>query len=158
MDGVTLVFNKTYYWEAAEIEYLCSNESSNLASNSNGLELRDRRHRSGNDMSERHQGVDESFWFVSNEWDSRKKGHWLRGMRRGRVLCATSFVCLGKTIYVHTLRSVEKRFFQTVVFMHVICVEPASLAGSSSSKPLRRALWLQQQRCRIGAWWQRFVW
>ena len=104
MDGVTLVFNKTYYWEAAEIEYLCSNESSNLASNSNGLELRDRRHRSGNDMSERHQGVDESFWFVSNEWDSRKKGHWLRGMRRGRVLCATSFVCLSKAICVHCCR------------------------------------------------------
>ena len=45
-----------------------SNESSNLASNSNGLELRDRRHRSGNDMSERHQGVDESFdLFLMNE-------------------------------------------------------------------------------------------
>ena len=110
MDGVTLVFNKTYYWEAAEIEYLCSNESSNLASNSNGLELRDRRHRSGNDMSERHQGVDESFWFVSNEWDSRKKGHWLRGMRRGRVLCATSFVCLSKAICVHSLPGAEERF------------------------------------------------
>ena len=41
---------------------------------------------------------------------------------------------------------------QTVVFMHVICVGPASFAGSSPGKPLRRALWLQQQHCRIGAW------
>ena len=39
---------------------------------------------------------------------------------------------------------------QTVVFMHVVCVEPASLAGSSPSKPLRRALWLQQH-CGIGS-------
>ena len=110
MDGVTLVFNKTYYWEVAEIDYLYSNESSNLASNSNGLELSDRRHRSGNDMSERHQGVDESFRLVSNESDSREKGHWLQGKRWGRVLCATSFVCLGKAICVHSLPSAEKRF------------------------------------------------
>ena len=110
MDGVTLVFNKTYYWEVAEIENLYSNESSNLASNSNGLELSDRRHRSGNNMSERHQGVDESFDLFCNESDSREKGHWLQGKRWGRVLCATSFVCFGKAICVHSLPSAEKRF------------------------------------------------
>ena len=52
----------------------------------------------------------------------------------------------------HVAECRETVSVQTVVFMHVICVEPASLAGSSPSKPLRRALWLQQQRCRIGAW------
>ena len=73
MDGVTLVFNKTYYWEVAEIDYLYSNESSNLALNSNGLELNDRWHRSDNDMSERHQGVDESFdLFLMNQIMARR--------------------------------------------------------------------------------------
>ena len=61
MDGVTLVFSKTYYWEVVEIDYLCSNESLNLALNSNGLKLNDGWHRSDNDMSECYQGVDESF-------------------------------------------------------------------------------------------------
>ena len=42
MDGVTLVFNKTYYCEVGETDYLYSNESSNLALKSNGLELNDR--------------------------------------------------------------------------------------------------------------------
>ena len=60
MDGVTLVFNKTYYWEVVEIDYLYSNESSNLALKSNGLELNASWHWSDNDMLERHQGVDES--------------------------------------------------------------------------------------------------
>ena len=73
MDGVTLVFNKTYYCEVVEIDYLYSNESSNLALNSNGLELNDRWHRSDNDMSERHQGVDESFdLFLMNQIMARR--------------------------------------------------------------------------------------
>ena len=61
MDGVTLVFSKTYYWEVVEIDYLYCNESLNLVLNSNGLELNDRRHRNDNDISECYQGADESF-------------------------------------------------------------------------------------------------
>ena len=61
MDGVTLVFSKTYYWEVVEINYLQRNESLKLALNSNDLELNDGWHRSDNDMLECYQGIDESF-------------------------------------------------------------------------------------------------
>ena len=52
----------------------------------------------------------------------------------------------------HVAECRETVSVQTVVFMYVICAGPASLAGSSPGKPLRRALWLQQQHCRIDAW------
>ena len=160
MDGVTLVFNKTYYWKVVEIDYLYGNESLNLALNSNnGLQLDDGWYRNHNDMTcQSAIRVLMRVMICYYELFCREKGHWLRGMRWGRVLCATSFVCLGKAICVHMLPSAEKRFPFEPSWMHVVCVEPASLAGSSPSKPLRRALWLQQQRCRIAAWWQQFVW
>ena len=62
--------------------------------------------------------------------------------------------CLSRqdTMCTHVAEYRETVSVQTVVFIYVICVEPASLAGSSPSKPLHRALWLQQQRCRIGVW------
>ena len=61
MDGVTLVFSKTYYWEVVETEYLYRNESLNLVLNSKGLKLNDGRHWSDNDILECYQGADESF-------------------------------------------------------------------------------------------------
>ena len=61
MDGVTLVFSKTYYWEVVEINYLQRNESLKLALNSNDLELNDGWHWSDNDMLECYQGINESF-------------------------------------------------------------------------------------------------
>ena len=118
MDGVTLVFNKTYYWEVAEIGYLYRNESSNLASNSNGLELSDRRHRSGNDMSERHQGVDESFdLFLMNQTVARRdidcKG------RDGVVCYARPLLSASARQYVFTLCRVPRNGFRSNRRFHV---------------------------------------
>ena len=73
MDGVTLVFSKTYYWEVVEIDYLHRNESLKLALNSNDLELNDGWHWSDNDMLECYQGVDESFnLFLMNQIVARR--------------------------------------------------------------------------------------
>ena len=158
MDGVTLVFNKTYYWEVAEIEYLYSNESSNLASNSNGLELSDRRHRSGNNMSERHQGVDESFDLCLMNQTVARRDIDCKG-RDGVVCYARPLLSASARQYVFTLCRVPRNGFRSNRRFHARCLRRAGQhAGRSFSKPLRRALWLQQQHCRIDAWWQRFVW
>ena len=138
MDGVTLVFNKTYYCKVVEIDYLYGNESLNLALNSNnGLQLDDGWYRNNNDMT--CQSVIRVLMRVMicyYELFCREKGHWLRGMRWGRVLCATSFVCLGKAICVHTSPSAEKRFPFKPSFSYTLSASsrPALPAAAPASR------------------------